>query len=63
MASTSPPVPDVVVYTVVAKPLSLYTEMPGRTSSFQTADARPQIDGIIVKRCWSVINVGDFTEN
>jgi membrane fusion protein (multidrug efflux system) len=40
----------VVVYTVVAKPLSLYTELPGRTSSFQTADVRPQIDGIIEKR-------------
>jgi membrane fusion protein (multidrug efflux system) len=35
---------------VVAKPLSLYTELPGRTSSFQTADVRPQIDGIIEKR-------------
>jgi membrane fusion protein (multidrug efflux system) len=46
----APPAPGVVVYTVVAKPLSLYTELPGRTSSFQTADVRPQIDGIIEKR-------------
>jgi membrane fusion protein (multidrug efflux system) len=45
-----PPPPGVAVYTVVAKPLSLYTELPGRTSSFQTADVRPQIDGIIEKR-------------
>jgi membrane fusion protein (multidrug efflux system) len=45
-----PPPPSVAVYTVVAKPLALYTELPGRTSPFQTADVRPQIDGIVQKR-------------
>jgi membrane fusion protein (multidrug efflux system) len=35
---------------VIAKPLALFTELPGRTSPFQTADVRPQIDGIIMKR-------------
>jgi len=57
-----PPAPGVVVYTVVAKPLSLYTELPGRTSSFQTADVRPQIDGIIEKRLFKEgSNVKAFT--
>jgi membrane fusion protein, multidrug efflux system len=44
------PAPVVTVYTVVAKPLSLYTELPGRTSPYQTADVRPQVDGIVLKR-------------
>jgi membrane fusion protein (multidrug efflux system) len=43
-------VPSVMVYTVVAKPLSLYTELPGRTSPYQTADVRPQVDGIVLRR-------------
>jgi hypothetical protein len=38
------------VYTVVAKPLALYTELPGRTSPYQTADVRPQVDGMVLKR-------------
>jgi membrane fusion protein (multidrug efflux system) len=46
----APPVPGVAVFTVMAKPLSLFTELPGRTSPFQTADVRPQVDGIIMKR-------------
>jgi membrane fusion protein (multidrug efflux system) len=46
----APPAPGVAVYTVSAKPLALYTELPGRTSSFQTAEVRPQIDGLIEKR-------------
>ena len=46
----APPPPSVAVYTVVAKPLALYTELPGRTSPFQTADVRPQVDGIVQKR-------------
>lgn len=44
------PTPAVAVYTVVAKSLALYTELPGRTSPFQTAEIRPQVDGIVVKR-------------
>ena len=27
-----------------------YTELPGRTAPFQTADVRPQVDGIVQKR-------------
>jgi len=46
----APPAPGVAVYTVAAKPLALYTELPGRTASFQTAEVRPQIDGLIEKR-------------
>jgi membrane fusion protein (multidrug efflux system) len=43
-------VPGVGVFTVMAKPLVLFTEMPGRTSPYQTAEVRPQIDGIVKKR-------------
>jgi membrane fusion protein (multidrug efflux system) len=46
----APPAPGVAVFTVTPAPLTLYTELPGRTSPFQTADVRPQIDGIVVKR-------------
>jgi membrane fusion protein (multidrug efflux system) len=49
----APPSPGVAVYKFVAKPLSLYTELPGRTSSFQTADVRPQIDGLIERRLFT----------
>jgi membrane fusion protein (multidrug efflux system) len=44
------PIPGVAVFTVSARPLALYTELPGRTSPFQTADVRPQVDGIVMKR-------------
>ena len=46
----TPPVPGVAVFAVIAKPLALFTELPGRTSPYQVADVRPQIDGIILKR-------------
>jgi membrane fusion protein (multidrug efflux system) len=48
--AAAPPVPGVAVFTVVAKPLALFTELPGRTSPFQTADVRPQVDGLVMKR-------------
>jgi membrane fusion protein (multidrug efflux system) len=44
------PVPGVAIFTVSPAPLALFTELPGRTSPFQTADVRPQIDGIVMKR-------------
>ena len=42
--------PQVVVYTVASKPLTMTAELPGRTSAFQVADVRPQVAGVVLKR-------------
>ena len=46
----APALPGVGVFTVTPAPLVMFTELPGRTSPFQTAEVRPQIDGIVMKR-------------
>jgi membrane fusion protein (multidrug efflux system) len=38
------------VVTLRAAPVTLITELPGRTSPFETSDVRPQVGGIIVDR-------------
>ncbi len=46
-----PPGPqEVSVVSVVSQQLAMTTELPGRTSSFQLAEVRPQVGGIIQKR-------------
>ncbi|MEE9927259.1 efflux RND transporter periplasmic adaptor subunit [Microvirgula aerodenitrificans] len=46
-----PPGPqEVSVVSVVSQQLAMTTELPGRTSSFQIAEVRPQVGGIIQKR-------------
>jgi len=42
--------PEVGVVTLRAAPVTLTTELPGRTSPFETSDVRPQVGGIIVSR-------------
>lgn len=42
--------PEVGVVTLRAAPVTLITELPGRTSPFETSDVRPQVGGIIVDR-------------
>lgn len=44
------PVPEVTTMTVRAEPVALTTELPGRVVSFRTAEIRPQVNGLIVKR-------------
>ena len=44
------PIVDVGVYTVKSAPLTLTTDLPGRTSAFRVAEVRPQVNGIIQKR-------------
>ncbi|WP_438437904.1 efflux RND transporter periplasmic adaptor subunit [Kluyvera sichuanensis] len=44
------PTPQVTVHTVNNAPLSITTELPGRTSAFRVAEVRPQVSGIILKR-------------
>jgi membrane fusion protein (multidrug efflux system) len=41
---------DVAVMTLAAAPVELTTELPGRTSPYETSDVRPQVNGIIIDR-------------
>ncbi|MCR2747825.1 efflux RND transporter periplasmic adaptor subunit [Limnobacter parvus] len=49
-AAASPTLPQVRVLEVTAKPVSLFTELPGRTSPYLIAEVRPQVNGIIKAR-------------
>jgi membrane fusion protein (multidrug efflux system) len=42
--------PDVGVVTLAAEPVTLTTELSGRTSPYETSDVRPQVGGIIIAR-------------
>lgn len=42
--------PSVDVVTLKAQPLTLHTELPGRTSAYRVAQVRPQVGGIVLKR-------------
>ena len=52
-AAEPPPRPSVDVVTLHARPVVLTTELPGRTSAFRTAEVRPQVNGIILKRLFT----------
>jgi membrane fusion protein (multidrug efflux system) len=41
------------VIVVTEQPVSLTTELPGRTSPYETSDVRPQVDGIIRARLFT----------
>lgn len=45
--------PEVSVVVVVPQPLSLTTELSGRTSAFRIAEVRPQVGGIIQERLFT----------
>ena len=47
-----PPV-EVTVYTVAPQTVVLTQDLPGRTSSFQVAEIRPQVTGIIIDRLFT----------
>ena len=46
----APPPPKVSVVTVQAQAVPITTELPGRANALRTADVRPQVNGIILKR-------------
>jgi membrane fusion protein, multidrug efflux system len=46
-------VPEVVVAVMREEPVTLFTELPGRTSPFLIAEVRPQVSGIIQKRLFT----------
>ncbi|MEJ2097667.1 MAG: efflux RND transporter periplasmic adaptor subunit [Deltaproteobacteria bacterium] len=43
-------VPEVATVSIQPKILMLTTELPGRTSAYRTAEIRPQVSGLILKR-------------
>lgn len=50
-ASGPPPMtPQVGVYTTEVKPLTLTTQLPGRSAAYRVAEVRPQVNGIVKKR-------------
>jgi membrane fusion protein (multidrug efflux system) len=42
--------PEVNILTLQPQPLTLHTQLPGRTSAYRVAEVRPQVGGIVVKR-------------
>ena len=48
-----PPKPSVDVVTLHAQPVTLTTDLPGRISPFRTAEVRPQVNGVILKRLFT----------
>ena len=46
----TPPPPKVSVITLQTQSVPISTELPGRVAGYRTADVRPQVNGIILKR-------------
>ncbi|HEX4855517.1 MAG TPA: efflux RND transporter periplasmic adaptor subunit, partial [Limnobacter sp.] len=49
-AAPAPSATQVRIIEVVARPVALYSELPGRTSPYLIAEVRPQVTGIIKSR-------------
>jgi membrane fusion protein (multidrug efflux system) len=49
-APPPPPPAEVSVVTLKEEPVTLTTELPGRTSAFRVAEVRPQVNGVLQKR-------------
>jgi membrane fusion protein (multidrug efflux system) len=54
-----PPPPAVDVVTLHAQPVTLTTDLPGRTAPYRTAEVRPQVSGVLLKR---LFNEGDMVQ-
>ncbi len=46
----APPPAQVAVLTLKAQPVSILTELPGRTVAYRIAEVRPQVNGVVLKR-------------
>lgn len=58
----APPLQDVGYVVLKPQPVTLVTELPGRTSPFRIADVRPQVNGVLLKRFFSegaIVHEGD----
>ncbi len=53
------PPPAVDVVTLRVRPVTLTTDLPGRTSAYRTAEVRPQVSGVLLKR---LFDEGDTVE-
>ena len=51
-AASNTPTP-VGVTTLKSEPVTLFTQLPGRTTAVRTAEVRPQVSGIILKRLYT----------
>jgi membrane fusion protein, multidrug efflux system len=49
-AAPTPHKPAVTVVDLHVEPVSLTTELPGRTSAYRVAEVRPQVNGVVLKR-------------
>ena len=47
------PVPEVAVEEIKTQPVTLTTELPGRSSAYLMAEVRPQVNGIIQQRAFT----------
>jgi len=52
-AAASPAPIEVGIVTVQSQPVVLTTELPGRTSAYETSEVRPQVSGIIRQRSFT----------
>jgi membrane fusion protein (multidrug efflux system) len=52
-APAAPPPPEVGTITIVARPTTLTTELPGRTVPYRIAEVRPRVSGIIQDRLFT----------
>jgi membrane fusion protein (multidrug efflux system) len=55
----APPPAAVDVVTLHARPVMLTTDLPGRTSAYRTAEVRPQVNGVLLRR---LFNEGDMVQ-
>lgn len=49
-AATPAQAPQVSVVTLKPQAVTLFNDLPGRTSAYRLAEVRPQVDGIVLKR-------------
>ena len=49
-AATPEQAPQVSVVTLKSQAVTLFNDLPGRTSAYRLAEVRPQVDGIVLKR-------------
>jgi membrane fusion protein (multidrug efflux system) len=52
-APAAPPPPAVTVVTLRQQPVTITTELPGRTAAFRTAEVRPQVGGVVRERLFA----------
>lgn len=60
--ASEPPPPEVGVVEIEARPLTLTTDLPGRTAAYRVAEVRPQVNGIVQRRLFDegqTVEAGD----